>query len=217
MRHRLRPIKRYGSIACLMAAMLGAGAVNSARAHAEEPSDLREFHVGMSVSELPSSGYADFTCADDPSRAIAGWIMWRECPKDSRGQRAIRFKFDESANREGTKVAGHPVRLTLVLSDDAYATELVIETDPNARLFQRKRAFLLGRQAQDHYGLEGWLCAQEPAVGDEAPIGGVWLKEECSKHLATRTVNVKMDHYGVNKADAGTFVSKTHISIVQSK
>jgi len=41
-------------------------------------------------------------------------------------------------------VAGHPAILTLLIDDNGHVTGLQIETDPKARLYVRKKAFLLG-------------------------------------------------------------------------
>ncbi len=169
------------------------------------------------LADLPKSGYVGFACASDTDRSLDGWDAWRVCPVDGRGQRAIRFKYDERVGWEGTKVAGHPVVLTLVLSDDAHVSGLIIETDPKARPFQRKKACLLVLQARSRYGAEDWACIQEKPRQDEAPIGDTFVKEECTKHLATKVVTVRRELYRDPKADISAFVGKTNISIQTTK
>jgi hypothetical protein len=51
-----------------------------------------------------------------------------------------------------------------------------IEADPKARLYVRKKAFLLGLQAKSRYGSDGWVCTDgQPRAGDR-PVGGVYLQ-----------------------------------------
>jgi hypothetical protein len=197
--------------------VLGFCAMAPVSAPAQEASDLREFRIGMSAAELPQSGYTDFICGGDPTRRLADWTSWRTCPADTTGLRAIGFKYDESMRREGTKVAGHPVVLTLVIGGDARVTGLVIETDPKARLFQRKKAFLLGLQAKARYGDEGWSCSQEQPAGDEAPIGETFVKEECTKRISGRSVTVRRELYRNAKEGIRAFVGRTRISILKSE
>ena len=45
-------------------------------------------------------------------------------------------------------VAGHPAILTLLIDDTGHVAGLQIETDPKARLYIRKKAFLLGHTGQ---------------------------------------------------------------------
>ena len=102
------------------------------------------------------------------------------------------FRYDEAPTRlamgeqvEGTKVAGHPVLLSLLIGDGRDSVDgIVIETDPTARLYLRKKAFLFGDQVKARYGDQGWTCRRR-ARGDEEPVGGVFLKEHCEK-TATR-------------------------------
>jgi hypothetical protein len=209
----------HEAMACRIVARItraiAAGAIvfGSAFAAAEELPDLREFHVGMSAADLPPTGYADFTCAEDTTPSLQDWSSWRVCTPDADGKRAIRFKYDESSSPGGTKVGGHPVLLTLVISDDAHVTGLIIETDPHAKPFQRKKAFLLGLQARAHYGADGWSCTENPPTGDEAPIGTTFIKEDCTKELAARKITVRRQLYRNAKADSNAYVSATNIMI----
>ncbi len=129
---------------------------SSPGAAASGENDLREFRVGMGVDQLPKSGYRGFTCADAADRKLQGWEDYGLCPREASGLHAVRFRYDESVNPlakvnglyEGTKVAGHPALLTLLISDNARVEGLVIETDPAAPLFLRKKAFLFGNQVK---------------------------------------------------------------------
>jgi len=142
-------------VAAILLAML-----TGAPAWAEE-ADLREFRVGMTADELPAEGYADFACAG--AGRVGGWQDYRRCPTDAAGLHKLRFSYQEGSNElaflndtyEGTKVGGHPVLLTLLISDAGVVEGLRIETDPAARLNRRKKAYLLGDLAKARYGEGG--------------------------------------------------------------
>src|SRR6516165_2019435 len=127
---------------------------------AQPDHDLRDIAVGMPVAEIPNAGYVNLTCANDTGLKLQTWSAWRECPSDTDAAHAIRFDFDPNTSREGTKVAGHPVVLTALIDDKGTVSGLKIDTDPKARLYMKKKAFLLGVQVKSRYGSEGWECTQ---------------------------------------------------------
>ena len=181
----------------LAALLIALAAVRPAAAQsppATPENDLREFRIGMAADELPRTGYLGFACADGPGRKLDGWQDYRQCPAEASGWHAIRFQYDEAANPlakvnglyEGTKVGGHPVLLTALMGDDARLKGLVIETDPAARLYLRKKAFLFGEQVKARYGGADWTCATKEPAADQEPVGGVFVNEHCEKVTAVR-------------------------------
>ncbi|TGE00704.1 hypothetical protein [Methylobacterium nonmethylotrophicum] len=179
--------------------------------------DLRDLRVGMPVSEISPTGYGDLACREGPARTLSGWGDWRACPADAKGQRAIGFAYADGTTRNGTRVAGHPARLTLLVGDDARIGGLVIETDDAVPLYLRKKGHLLGLQARGHWGEDGWTCAERKPTGDETPLGETFVKEECRKALGNRSVTVNRDLYGHQGADPRAFVSRTRIVVAATK
>lgn len=173
-------------------AALALGALLLSGAARAEEYDLRDLRVGMRSDELPAAGYTGFACENGP--ALQGWQEYRRCAPNAAGLRAVRFRYDEDENfrgnindkYEGTRVAGHPVLLTLLLDDAGTAQGLRIETDPAARLFLRKKAHLLGGLAKARFGEDGWTCTRGQPAADEEPVGGVFIKEHCEKATPTR-------------------------------
>lgn len=196
----------------LLAALLGA---NSA-AQEFRGNDLRDIRVGMTVNELPKTGYVGFACAAD-GKAIPGWEKWGDCPVDVAGMHAIKFGYDPASSREGTMVAGHPVALTLMIDNAGQAAELEIETDPTARLYMHKKAFLLGMQARSRYGSEGWACTDAAPNAGEQPVGGVYVNEQCKKTVSGRSLVVERRLFRRPNQDAKTFVDETSIKIQKDK
>lgn len=213
MTRRSKPVIAAALLACSTLMLAGSPAV----AQEFSGNDLREIRVGMSASELDESGYVNLSCAADPKQALAGWAKWRDCPGDASGKRAVHFGFDPAVSRDGTMVAGHPVILTLSIDASGRIAGLQIETDPKARLYIRKKAFLLGLQARSRYGSDGWACSDgKPDAGDE-PVGGVFLRERCTKTISNRSLVVERNLFRRAGQDTKSFTDETKINIMAAR
>jgi hypothetical protein len=221
----VRPALRFGRL--LLAAALVAPALAVAAEESGDANDLRDLRLGMSVADLPSAGYTGLTCADmpkdAPGRALRGWADYKQCPVEPSGLRAVGFRYDEAANSlapvnslyEGTKVGGHPVVLTLLIGGDSQVDGLIIETDPSARLFLRKKAFLFGDQVKARYGEEGWDCKKGSPTADEEPVGGVFLNEHCEKTTPTRRLVFDRELFRKAGQDIKDFTSRSRLEILK--
>jgi len=185
-----------------------------------DENDLREFRIGMAVGDLPRSGYKDLFCADDAARKLEAWRDCTQCPATPSGLRAVRFRYDEAANPlskvndlyEGTKVGGHPVLLTLLIGEGR-VEGLVIETDPAARLYFRKKAFRFADQVKGRYGDEGWTCIEGQPTDGEEPVGGVFLKEHCTKQTPSRRITLDRELFRKAGQDLKDFVSRSRLEV----
>ncbi|MGC2777542.1 MAG: hypothetical protein WA418_18095 [Bradyrhizobium sp.] len=206
---------RRSTCAAIFAAFLLPFVIQAASAQAVPAYDLRDITVGMPVSKLPDEGYVNLTCAKDPERKLSAWSAWRDCPADDQARHAVRFEFDPETSQDGTKVAGHPVLLTALVDDKGTVTGLIIETDPKARLYIRKKAFLLGNQVKSRYGAEGWDCKELQPTAGEQPVGGVFLREVCSKAVPGRSLTVERELFRKPDQDAKSFVDQTLVRITK--
>jgi hypothetical protein len=194
------------------------------RCYAQQPNDLREFRVGESVQELPVRGYTHLHCADEPDIALSRWQDFLRCPADARRLHGVAFRYDSSDNPlaltndsyEGTRVAGQPVRLALLISGDGHLGGIRIQTDPNARLYLRKKAFLFGLQARARYGANGWDCKEAKPGPDEEPVGGIFIKEHCEKTTATRHLIVDRQLYRPVQKPLQDFVGLSSLLILSA-
>lgn len=200
-----------------------AGDANASGASRDtEPNDLREFRVGMPVAELPATGYRDFSCTDAPERTLSGWSEYGKCPVGPAGFHSVSFRYDDNANQlarinedaRGTKIAGQPVLVALLIGDDARVDGLRIETDPQARLYAYKKAFLFGQQVKARYGQEGWVCTDAQPSADEQPVGGVFVKEHCEKTTATRRLVLDRQLFRHAGEDLKKFTDGTQLTIL---
>lgn len=203
---------------------IGAALALALPAMAAQQSDLREFYVGERVQDLPKEGYGGFTCADASGQTISGWDEYKTCPADASGFHAVGFRYSEESDPvgwvnesyQGTKVAGHPVLLALLVGDDGVVDGIRIRSDPKARLYLRKKAFLLGEQAKERYGEDGWVCHDAQPSGDEEPVGGVFVKQHCEKRTATRHVIVDRELYRRAGQPVQDFVGASQVLILRA-
>ena len=199
---------------CLALAPAPAGA-------AEAGKDIREIGVGMKVSELPQSGYVELLCVDAPDKKLDNWEGFAQCPANSEGEREVRFQFDDSDDprakfndrSRGTKIGGHPVLISLLISNARTVSGILIETDPNVRLFMKKKAFLMGEQIRQRYGEDGWTCANIAKDAGEAPVGGEFVKERCEKTAGDRRYVFERRLFLRAGQQLKDFVSSTRLAI----
>jgi hypothetical protein len=207
------------SLAALACALLAkpAGA-------AEDPlqGDLRDLRVGMTVAELPADGYVDLACGSDggaPGAALASWAEFARCPPDAAGLHEVTFAYAESPlaelgdRWEGTKVAGHPVIPSLLIDDAGVVQGIRVVTDPDARMYLKKKAFLLGIRVMGRYGRDGWTCTEaEPGAG-RAPVGGMFIDRHCEKVFHDRRLILDTDLYRTAEQQGQEFTGATRLEI----
>jgi hypothetical protein len=204
----------------LAATVLIAGAAGAA----EDPQDgdLRDLRVGMSVAELPTEGYVDLACGSDggaPGVPLARWAAFERGPPDAAGLHEVTFAYAESPlaelgdRWEGTKVAGHPVIPSLLIDGQGMVRGIRIVTDPDARMYLKKKAFLLGIRVMGRYGRDGWTCTEaEPGAG-RAPVGGLFIDRHCEKVLHDRRLILDTDLYRTADQQGQEFTGATRLEI----
>jgi hypothetical protein len=187
----------------------------------QENGDLRDLRVGMSVGGIPSDEYVDLSCAGTNDQRLDGWSDFRKCPKTAAGLYSIGFRFNNRLNNlaqvndsyEGTKVAGHPVTLTVLIDEQGTIDALRIDTDPKARLFWRKKAYLLALAFKNRYGEDGWDCRNREPTGGQTAVGGVFIMEHCEKNAEGRKLLLDRSVFRAPGQPMNDFVNETHIEI----
>ena len=200
--------------------------VANAAGAAEDPQqgDLRDLRVGMTIGELPREGYTDLACGQDgaePGAALAGWQDFARCPADGRGLHEVVFAFAESPlaelgeRWEGTKVAGHPVIPSLLIDAAGVVQGLRIVTDPEARLYLKKKAFLFGLRVMGRYGRDGWTCTDLPP-GDKQPVGGMLIDRHCEKQADDRRLILETELYRAAGQEGREFTGGARLEILHA-
>jgi hypothetical protein len=206
----------WRTLVALIVVWLVAAVMQAPAAQNPGSNDLRDIQLGKPIADLPDEGYANRVCANNAEVTLAIWSSWRDCPADSSGFHAIRFGYDPATNPDGTIVAGHPVILTLLIDNSGIVSGLLIETDPKARLYVRKKAFLFGTQVKSRYGLDGWSCTQAQPNADQQPVGGAYLRERCTKVTDGRSIVVERNLFRRSDQDLKNFVDETRMTILRA-
>jgi hypothetical protein len=208
-----------------LAVIVGALAAGPAGA-AEDPleGDIRDLRVGMSVPELPAEGYVDLACGNNGGAlgaALGGWAEFERCPPDARGLHEVAFAFAPSPlaalgdRWEGTKVAGHPVIPSLLIDDQGVVRGIRIVTDPDARLYLKKKAFLFGIRVMGRYGRDGWACTEATPDAGKTPVGGMLIDRRCEKVFHDRRLVLETDLYRTADQEGREFTDATRLEIFQ--
>lgn len=198
--------------------------VAGAAVAAEDPleGDIRDLRVGMTVAELPAEGYVDLACGNngsEPGAALGKWAEFERCPPDARGLHEVAFAFAPSPlaalgdRWEGTKVAGHPVIPSLLIDDRGVVQGIRIVTDPDARLYLKKKAFLFGIRVMGRYGRDGWTCTEAGPDAGKTPVGGMLIDRRCEKIFHDRRLILETDLYRTTEQQGREFTDATRLEI----
>jgi hypothetical protein len=216
-------LSAIGRAAALLALMGLAG--QAPAAENPDEGDLRDLRVGMSVSDLPADGYVNFACGSDggePGAPIEGWQDYARCPAGTSGWHEVTFEYDEEANPwaevsdrfEGTTVAGHPVIPSVLIDDQGVVQGIRVVTDPDTRMYLKKKAFLMYIRVMGRYGRDGWACVEHEPSDGRTPVGGMYIDRRCEKTFHGR--RLILDTYLYRTADqAGQeFTGATRLEIL---
>jgi len=186
----------------------------------------------MDVSDIPEIGYLHIRCAGDASvkgaaastqatESLPKWTAYGRCPKNRDGYTRLAFEYDDTKQQwasvndkwEGTKIAGHPVLLTLAIDENSRVVALNAKTNPEARAYMRKKAYLLSIRVKARYGRDGWSCTTHKPSESETPVGGVYINEHCEKSLPNRRIKLQTKLFRSKDQSLEEFTNSTEFLI----
>jgi hypothetical protein len=193
--------------ACLAALALVV-AVGAAGAQSKpDPGEIHGLKLGLEAPRMSLDGFGEFACGSNggPPRAkLDGFADFAKCRAEPNGLHEVYLRFDDEdeyigraiddqqfTRKIGTRVAGHPVILSVLFDDGGTLRGIRFVTDPRAAPGERRMAHLLRVATINHYGPEGWTCVDQPPAAGETPVGGVFVKRKCRKTTAARDITVE--------------------------
>jgi hypothetical protein len=208
MRARLRATIGRAMAAC---AVMLAASVSGARAEPQGERDHGEIHglkLGLAAKSATITGFGELACGSNggPPRArLETWADFGKCRPEDDGLFEVYARFDDedeyigkaiddpdyAHGRTGTRVAGHPVILSVLFDAAGVARGLRFVTDPRATPYERRMAHLLRLVVINRYGPDGWTCTDAPPAAGETPVGGIFIKQRCEKATAERHLTVE--------------------------
>jgi hypothetical protein len=178
-------------------------------AHAQGP-DLGEIHglkLGLKAQSMTLDGFGELACGSNggpPRQRLDDWTGFAKCRAEPSGLHEVYARFDDeqeyigraiddpeyAGGRTGTRVAGHPVILSVLFDDAGVLRGLRFVTDPRASPIERRMAHLLRLATINHYGPADWTCIDLPPEPGETPVGGVFIKQHCEKTTPERRMTL---------------------------
>jgi len=198
------------------------------QAQPQASADHGEIHglkLGLHADAMTTDDWGDLACGSNggpPRQRLDGWAEFRKCRLEASGLYEVAARFDDEADyvtkalddpmfaseqQSGTRVAGHPVILSVLFDDTGTLRGIRFVSDPRASPPDRRMAHLLALAVMNHYDADGWSCKDFPPEAGETAVGGVFIKQRCDKTTAERAMTVEA-HFlrkpGQNAIDPAT-------------
>jgi len=195
-----------GAIIASMVSLLGF-AIPHALAQKPDPGEIHGLRLGLKAPSMTMDGFGELACGSNggpPRQRIDDWTAFGKCPAEPSGLHEVYARFDDEAefigraiddplyagSRTGTRVAGHPVVLSVLFDDGGGLRGLRFVSDPRASPVERRMAQLLRLAIINHYDPADWSCTDLPAEPGETPVGGIFIKQHCEKTTPERRMSL---------------------------
>jgi hypothetical protein len=170
--------------------------------------EIRGLKLGLEARSMTVDRFGEFACGSNggpPRQKIDDWSDFAKCRAEPSGLHEVYVRFDDEAEyvgraiddalfagqRIGTRVAGHPIILSVLFDAGGILRGLRFVSDPRGDPAARRMAHLLRLAIINRYDPAGWACTDIPAAPGETPVGGVFLKQRCEKATAERHLMVE--------------------------
>jgi hypothetical protein len=190
-----------------LATLLAAGSAHAQQGRPDQ-GELRGLKLGLDAKTISTDRWGEFACGSNggPPRAkITDWSEFGKCRPEDSGLHEVYVRFDDedeyvgraiddplfAAQRRGTRVAGHPVILTVLFDKDGILRGLRFVSDPRGDPAARRMAHLLRIAIINRYEPDGWTCVDTPLAPGETAVGGISLKQRCEKTTPERHLMVE--------------------------
>ena len=194
--------RRAGIALALVLASLSAQAQRR-----NDPGEIRGLRLGLDARTMSADGFGEFACGSNggpPRQRILDWSEFGKCRAEASGLHEVYARFDNESEyvgraiddpvtlgRTGTRVAGHPIILSVLFDQGGVLRGIRFVSDPRGDPAARRMAHLLRLAIINRYDPAGWTCTDLPAAPGETPVGGVFLKQRCEKLTAERHLTVE--------------------------
>jgi hypothetical protein len=174
-----------------------------------DPGEIHGLKLGLKAAEMSTDTFGDLACGSNggpPRQAIDDWADFRKCRPETSGLHEVNVRFDDqqeyigraiddpmyAQGRLGTRVAGHPVILSVLFDRDGVLRGIRMISDPRGSIMERRMAHMLRLAIINRYEPDGWNCTDFPPAAGETPVGGgIFIKQSCEKRLPEKTLTVE--------------------------
>ncbi len=210
------------AVAALTALVIAFAAQAQSR---RDPGEIHGLKLGLKADAMSTDTFGDLACGSNggpPRQLIDGWKDFRKCRPEPSGLYEVNVRFDDeqeyigraiddplyAQGRVGTRVAGHPVILSVLFDQTGVLRGIRMVSDPRGSVMERRMAHMLRLAIINRYDPDGWNCTDFPPAAGETPVGGgVFIKQRCDKLSDGRALSVEA-HFlrkpGQSATDAAT-------------
>jgi len=198
---------RKASIAFGVFAAIAAASVAAAQ-NEQDAGDVHGLKLGLTASAMTTDDWGELACGSNggpPRQKLDAWSEFKKCQPEASGLREVAARFDDedeyiakandnplfASQHTGTRVAGHPVILSALFDDGGVLRGIRFMSDPRGTPIERRMAHLLSVAIVNHYGTGGWTCTDLPTAEGESAVGGIFIKQDCSKATPERVMKVE--------------------------
>lgn len=174
----------------------------------QDRGELRGLKLGQQAGTMRLDGFGELACGSNggpPRQPLDAWAGFEKCRPEPSGLREVSARFDDeeeyvgralddpmyARGRTGTRVAGHPVILSVLFDQQGILRGLRIVSDPRGSVMERRMAHMLRYAVFGRYDPDGWTCSDLPATEGETPVGGIFVKLRCEKATHERHLTVE--------------------------
>jgi hypothetical protein len=206
-RRAMRLCPPYGAVLVALAVLFAASSTQAQPRR--DPGEIHGLKLGLKAEEMSTDTFGDLACGSNggpPRQAIDDWSEFRKCRPEPSGLYEVNARFDDQQDyigraiddplyaqgRLGTRVAGHPVILSVLFDKDGVLRGIRMVSDPRGSIMERRMAHMLRLAIINRYDSDGWTCTDLPPAAGETPVGGgVFIKQRCEKRTAERDLFVE--------------------------
>ena len=184
--------------------------------------ELREISLGMHVKDIPNNRFKNYICVGNV-QSLNILINFKQCSPDSQDLYEVGLEYDTSENEwakineklAGTTIGGHPVVLSILIDQQGLVQGIRAYTDPDARAYLKRQAYLLSRRVKSHYGTDNWECTdKKPGTDGNKPLGPVFVDQRCTKTFDDKRITVESKFYRAPNQTGKDYTNSSHMEIM---
>jgi hypothetical protein len=206
----MKAIRMTGALRSTIPVLAALSVAFAAQAQPQrDPGEIHGLKLGLKADEMSTDSFGDLACGSNggPARqAIDDWGGFRKCRPEPSGLYEVNVRFDDqqeyigraiddpmfAQGRLGTRVAGHPVILSVLFDKEGVLRGIRMVSDPRGSIMERRMAHMLRLAIINRYEPDGWTCTDFPPAAGETPVGGgIFIKQNCEKQLPEKTLTVE--------------------------
>ena len=184
--------------------------------------ELREISLGMHVKDIPGNRFKNYVCVGN-GHSLNSLIDFKQCSPENYDLHEVGLEYDTSENEwakineklAGTTIGGHPVILSLLIDQQGLVQGIRAYTDPSARAYLKRQAYLLSRRVKSHYGSTNWKCVdKKPEDDGNKPLGPVFIDQRCIKNFDDKRIIIESKFYRAPHQTGKEYTNSSSMEII---